>query len=235
MSFFAPKTRRNVGRGEPLGCRRIFVGSTQQLVRIAVPAAQHISTSSGHCLVCPFVPPQNWKQVQLRPRWLYKSDAFYWRIFAYKKYSCSSGLDAVLHSASYHMDGRSFNSDVHSYLGGLLPVAEILRRTLWGFLLLEVKTIKISDSSSASQSVATEELESLSTSLNSGSKHGSSLTVKNFPSWLGNPQQLQHDASTISTRCGWFELSDEIRHKLFITELSLWAVAFIGFGLWATT
>ena len=134
---------------------------------------------------------------------------------------------------SYHMYGRSFNSEVHSYLGVLLPVAETLRGTLWGFLLLEVKTIKISDSSSASQSVATEELEYLSTSLNSGSKLGSSL--KNFPSWLGNPQQLQHDASTISTRCGWFELSDEIRHKLFITELSLWAVAFIGFGLWATT
>ena len=173
----------------------------------------------------------NWKQVQLRPRRLYKSDAFYWRIFAYNTVFRAAWM--LCYIPSYHMDGRSFNSDVHSYLGVLLPVAEILRRTLWGFLLLEVKTIKISDCSSASQSVATEELESLSSSLNSGSKHGSSL--KNLPSWLGNPQQLQHDASTISTRCGSFELSDEIRHKLFITELSLWAVAFIGFGLWATT
>ena len=102
LSFFAPKQGETLDV-ENTWCRRIFVGSTQQLVRIAVPAAQHISTSPGHCLVCPFVPPQNWKQVKLRPRRLYKSDAFFTGASLRTIQCCSSGLDAVLHSVVPHV------------------------------------------------------------------------------------------------------------------------------------
>ena len=39
----------------------------------------------------------------------------------------------------------TFSSDVNSYVGVLLPVAEIVRRCYWGILLLERKTIQMTD------------------------------------------------------------------------------------------
>jgi hypothetical protein len=172
----------------------------------------------------------SWKQVQLRPRRLYKSEAFYWRIFAYNTIFRAAWM--LCYIPSYHLDGRRYKSDTHNYLGVILPVIEILRRTFWGFLLLEVKTMKMTDNEPYRIASQEEQALLLSGSLSRSSKHGAS---KGLPMWLGNQQQLQHDPATISKQCFAFELDDEMRHTLFIAELTLWAVAFIGFGLWATT
>jgi hypothetical protein len=176
----------------------------------------------------------SWKQIQLRPRRLYKNDSFYWRIFAYNTIFRAAWM--LCYIPSYHLDSRSFKSDTHNYLGVILPVVEILRRTLWGFLLLEVKTIHITNDDPLYTSVAggrgdgSEADCSNDLSVDS-SKHGSRQYY--LPSWLGNQQQLQHDAATRGETC--LTLDEEMRHKLVIAELSVWAFAFIVLGLWVTT
>ncbi|GAX15022.1 hypothetical protein FisN_12Lh282 [Fistulifera solaris] len=175
----------------------------------------------------------SWKQIQLRPQRLYKDEAFYWRIFAYNCVFRAAWMLCFI--PSYHLDGRSFSADTHTYVGVLLPVIEILRRTFWGFLLLEVKTIQMTNSTAAYNSVECREDADVSVDSDDNSKHGARQFL---PSWLGNQQQLHHDAATISSRVNMkdlFDFDEATRHKLFLAELSTWALAFIGLGLWVTT
>lgn len=176
----------------------------------------------------------DWRQIQLRPRRLYKSDSFYWRIFAYNIVFRAAWMLSFI--PTYDWNGGHFSTDVHNYMGVVLPVVEILRRTLWGLLLLEVKTINMTDDNHAYTRVETIEASSESNDSVDNSKHGSRQPIYQYlPSWLGNPQQIQHDGNTGHSQGNpCLQIDDELRHKLFISELSLWAVAFVGFGLWAT-
>jgi hypothetical protein len=65
------------------------------------------------------------------------------------------------------------------------------------------------------------------------SKHG----TRTFP-WipLGSLSQPEGGTGRFGGISETFELilTDEMRHNLFIAELSTWALAFIGFGFWAT-
>lgn len=174
----------------------------------------------------------SWRQIHLRPRRLYKTDAFYWRIFVYNCVFRATWM--LCYIPSYHLDGRSFKSDTHNYLGVLLPVAEILRRTFWGFLLLEVKTIQMTDSTEDNPSYSPVETNPSDEDgmANDSSKHGS----RAFP-WLGSSGQVQEGGASVCAMAGencLLSLDDEMRHKLFIAELSVWALAFVGFGLWVT-
>lgn len=175
----------------------------------------------------------SWKQIQLRPQRLYKGEAFYWRIFAYNCIFRAAWMLCFI--PSYHLDGRSFSADTHTYVGVLLPVIEILRRTFWGFLLLEVKTIQMTNSTAAYSSIEYREDTEVSADSCDNSKHGARQYL---PSWLGNQQQLHQDAATISSRINmkdFLEFDEATRHKLFVAELSTWAIAFVGLGLWVTT
>lgn len=183
------------------------------------------------------------RQIQLRPTRLYKTDSFYWKIFFYNTALRFTWMLCFI--PAYHLSPSgeehvtTFSSDTNSYVGVLLPVAEILRRTFWGFLLLERETIRVMDGdpkyagiSSGDDDASQEESEMSVDTVDS------SKTVKQcLPTWLGNQQQMQAEAAMSTSRfplgqC--FELDDEMKRKLFVTELSFWAIAFIGLGLWAT-
>lgn len=187
----------------------------------------------------------SWRQIQLRPRRLYKTQAFYWRIFFLNSILRFTWMLCFI--PAYHLSSRdnrhvtTFSSDTITYVGVLLPVAEIFRRTLWGFLYLEMKTLRImrDDPNYSAVDMDDEEqhlhdVTELSIDSNDSSKpipRGSYV-----PLWLRNQQQSQSEAIPSpppSSKCvRW--VTDEVRHKLFIAELALWAVLFVGFGLWAT-
>jgi hypothetical protein len=182
------------------------------------------------------------KRIQLRPRRLYKSEAFYWKILAYnivfRFLWMLSFIPAYHLSASGLSHVATFSSDTNSYVGVLLPVAEILRRTFWGFLFLEMQTIKMTDGDPnySYDNIEINTQDETELSEDSADKRNSKQYL---PSWLGTPQQLQHDASSKNSPCGrltnWIQCSEETREKLFLAELSTWAVAFVALGLWATT
>ena len=214
----------------------------------------------------------SYKQIQIRSRRLYKSEIFYWRIFLYNSIFRFCWMLSFIPAYHFSSSGRdvitTFSSDTNSYVGVLLPIAEILRRTLWGFLYLEIQTIKMSDGEPCHQlytnispndsnnNIATDDTIEMSSLLQDSSKHGPSRFQQHhhhyLPAWLGMQQQLQHDvattsttpsspnASSLSSSSAWklfgslFQYSDRIRHKLFVMELSIWAIAFVGFGIWAT-
>jgi hypothetical protein len=181
------------------------------------------------------------RHIQLRPTRLYKTDSFYWRILFYNTIFRFTWMLCFI--PAYHLSPsggehvKTFSSDTNSYIGVLLPVAELLRRALWGFLLLEKETIKRMDGDPM-YSRANSRESTIEDSVASVDTMDSSKSARQYlPAWLGNQHQLQHDASTSSSS---FQLSaccqfgEELRRKLFITELSLWAVAFVGLGLWAS-
>ncbi|GKY92487.1 hypothetical protein MPSEU_000219100 [Mayamaea pseudoterrestris] len=162
--------------------------------------------------VCRRIP--SLKQIKLRPKRLYKSDSFYWGILAYNIVFRLTWMLCFI--PAYHLSpsGRhhitTFSSDTNSYVGVLLPVAEILRRTFWGFLYLEVKTIRM-DEQDANKQLATDTPESF----HDNPRRPYTITEK-----LTIYQRLECDK--------------EMRRKMFTAELCLWAAAFVGLAMWAT-
>lgn len=184
------------------------------------------------------------KQIQIRPRRLYKSEMFYWKILAYNTVFRFCWMLSFIPAYHLSASGRdvitTFSSDTHSYVGVLLPIAEILRRALWGFLFLELQTIKMSDGDHVTYQYSPIDLENLEESeLSSVSVDSSKPASRQYlPAWLGMQQQLQHEAATTTSSwklVKWFQCSEGTRHNLFVAELALWAVAFVGLGMWATT
>jgi hypothetical protein len=183
----------------------------------------------------------SFRQIQLRQRRLYKSDAFYWRILAYNavmRFTWMLCFIPAYHLSSYGQKRiTTFSSDTISYVGVLLPLAEILRRTFWGFLYLENKTIKMTGSDPAYAQLHTNELGEESEASLESVDSSKPMTRQFMPSWLGNQQQLQQEAAAPSSRfrqCFRCQFDPETQHKLFIAELSLWALLFVGGSLVAT-
>ena len=186
-----------------------------------------------------------WKQIQLRPRRLYKTEAFYWRIFAYNAVFRFTWMLCFIPAYHFSASGTeqftTFSSDTNSYVGVLLPVAEILRRTLWGFLYLEAQTIKMQDGDSTYyrlDGTDDEICEESELSQESNSSVDSSK-IRNLPRWLGGAQQQVRDDPVPPQPSLWnldsmFDFTPETQHKLFVAELSAWACGFVVMGLWAT-
>ena len=187
-----------------------------------------------------------WSQIQLRSRRLYKSESFYWRILLYNVVFRFAWMLCYIPAYRLSPSGRehvtTFSSDTNSYVGVLLPVAEILRRTVWGFLLLENKTIQMQEEDPNYAVVHRSNSRSSLDVLEPVEEHGDPDVSKNrhLPNWLGATQHLPlSDGTTPLTF--WQRvsssliISDDLRCKLFVAELTLWAVAFVGLGLWATT
>ena len=178
------------------------------------------------------------RQIQLRPRRLYKDQTFYWRILAYNVIFRFAWMLCFIPAYRLSPSGRehvtTFSSDTNSYVGVLLPVAEILRRTFWGFLLLEKETIKMQDGD-PSYTRLNMDRDEVGDDASASSEHDEKSRY--LPAWLGTQQQLQQNAASNSRLALFndlFVFSDDTIHKMFIAELSAWAVAFVGFGLWAT-
>lgn len=208
------------------------------------------------------------QHLKLRSRRLYKSDAFYWRIVIFNAVMrftwMLSFIPAYRLSSSGEEKVTTFSSDVdNSFLGVVLPVAEIVRRMFWGILLLERKTIQMTDDDAVYSRLNSnadgaydegslgdvhdkdDDADQLS-----GGDH--SQTAKSnyqglyLPTWLNAQQQMQHDASSSSlfsisaherfrSITAYFENRDELMHNLFLGELGLWAATFVGLGCWAAS
>lgn len=173
----------------------------------------------------------SYEQIQLRPRRLYKTEEFYWRIFIVNTCLRFTWMLCFIPAQKLSSSGdqTTFSSDVGSYIGVLLPVAEIIGRCYWGFLKLEMETIKIMDSDVAYSMVESGSEEDLS------EKKRPTSFRQCLPTWLDTQQKQQHTAATSSTsRASHFlQCSESFLEKLFLAELSLWVLAFVGFGYWS--
>lgn len=201
----------------------------------------------------------SWKQFQIRPRRLYKTEAFYWKIFFFNTFFRFTWMLSFIPSYSLtRLPGgakEEFESDTDSYIGVLLPVAEIFRRTLWGFLLLEMQTIHMTDgdpnfrgysfSSINNGNEADSNLDEESEALSIDSSKRNQYRTSFVPSWLYNQLQIQdhvthhtppfaYATNTIAQAVEWLKISSGTQELLFLIELCLWAGAFILLGLWAT-
>ena len=120
-------------------------------------------------------------------------------------------------------------SDVNSYWGVVLPVIEIIRRTLWGFLFLERETIKLMDADAKYSQVANGGPEDSED--DADSKMGDrTFRTQLLPTWLDNQQQVAHNAATHQAK-----ERDQWKRNCFVMELYIWAGAFVGLGCWAAS
>lgn len=180
-----------------------------------------------------------WEQIQLRPKRLYKNNHFYWRIFivnAMLRFTWMLCFIPAYRLSSSSEKETTFSSDVNSYIGVLLPVAEIIRRCYWGFLKVEMETIKMMDADIMYSRVDDGGLEEEDEGLQTPDKDRSSAFRQLLPTWLDTQQKQQHTAATSSSRSRLgrlFKCSDGFLEQLFHLELGLWACAFVGFGYWA--
>ena len=188
------------------------------------------------------------KQIQLRPRRLYKSDSFYWKIFVYNllmRFTWMLCFIPAYHLSSKNQKVTTFSSDTITYVGVLLPIAEILRRTFWGFLYLEVRTIKMLDGDPQYSALQMNESEEMTLDFSNSSFNSTDSSKpaprSYLPSWLRKAQQ-QHNSQedsggssgSGSRCCKQPEFDPETQHQLYVAELSVWALAFVGLGLWVT-
>ena len=168
------------------------------------------------------------RNIQLRQRRLYKSNFFYWKILFLNILTRFTWMLCFI--PAYHISREetvvlTSTSDVKSYWGVLLPAAELFRRTLWGFLYLEKKTILLMESDSKYQQVnidavcPVDGVESDSMTINSKvCKHRNDY----MPKWLGKQQQVAHDAATTRSKRRVL-----LCRYMFLFELYIWAVVFV--------
>lgn len=171
----------------------------------------------------------SWRHIQLRQKRLYKSENFYWKILAFNCVTRFTWMMCFI--PSYHVSRSrtvlTSSSDVNSYWGVVLPATEIFRRTLWGFFYLEKETIKMMEADSKNSEVAAMEDEDDDMASKSG---GRLFRAQLLPTWLGNQQQVAHDAATSGAK-----QRDEFMRHLFVIELYAWAAAFVILGCWAAS
>lgn len=206
------------------------------------------------------------QHVRLRTKRLYKSEVFYWRILAFNVMMRFTWMLCFIPAYRLSSSGEekvaTFSSDVNSYVGVLLPVAEIIRRCFWGILLLEKKTIQMTDddamyarldSSAAEFSAGDASLgddvhddDNDDDQLSEGdhSQTGKSGYQMYLPLWLNAQQQMQHEASNhasfwskerLRMFASSFHCSEDLLQSLFLCELGVWAAAFVGLGCWAAS
>mmetsp|Transcript_4984 Transcript_4984/g.8856 ORF Transcript_4984/g.8856 Transcript_4984/m.8856 type:complete len:240 (-) Transcript_4984:1387-2106(-) len=171
----------------------------------------------------------SWRQIQLRQQRLYKTESFYWKIFAYNTLARFTWMCCFI--PAYHVSRSrtvlTSTSDVNSYWGVLLPASEIFRRTLWGFLYMEKETLKMMETDAKYQHVWAIEAEDESEVDDMNSKFGEHRSFRSsfLPTWLDNQQQVAQNAAT--TRAKQHE---QFIRQLFVIELYVWGAAFVVLG-----
>lgn len=198
----------------------------------------------------------SWKQFKIRPRRLYKSEAFYWRIFFFNAFFRFTWMLSFIPSYNLtknRVDPKdAFESDTDSYIGVLLPVAEIFRRTLWGLLLLEMQTIHITDGDPSFRYSFSLPNETNDCDSNVDESSESAFSVDSskrqlpryLPAWLVNQLQTQDHgitsaAATLVSNIArqmddYLDFNTSARDYLFQAELCVWAGVFAALGIWAT-
>lgn len=250
-------------------CARI--SSLRPTSRILLTLHMYISQPISEQLRRLIASIPSYSQIQLRSKRLYKTRTFYYRCFV---------LNAVLRclwmlcfipayrlSEQGHEKVTTFSSDVNSMFGVLLPVAEIVRRAHWGFIKVEMETIRMMSaeeeddyeyshvmggiidehhrSNTSEHNNVDDNGEHDDDEIDDQSKHDSRSTMLMMPVWLDAPQAQLHNSASSSpsivssiakccTAVIAYLKSDRFRRNVFVVELSLWAVAFVGFGYWAT-
>lgn len=175
-----------------------------------------------------------WEQIQLRPKRLYKTENFYLKIFFMNCLLRFGWMLCFIPSYRISSDGEDSlsKSDVNSYVGVLLPVAEIIRRCCWGFIKLEVETLRLMEADILYSPVDEEE----NTEDDDVEEKDRSFSSLGLPTWLDVQQKQQQTAATSSSHSRIADLlkfNDSLLRRIFIAELSLWAVAFVGLGYWS--
>ncbi|KAG7357528.1 EXS family protein [Nitzschia inconspicua] len=172
----------------------------------------------------------SWRHIQLRQQRLYKTDSFYWKIFAYNTITRFTWMCCFI--PAYHITRSrtvlTSTSDVNSYWGVLLPASEILRRTFWGFLYMEKETLKMMEADAKYQRVnALESCEEDYDMDDMNSKFGEHRSFRNsfLPTWLDNQQQVAQNAATKEAK-----QREQFLRQIFVMELYVWAAAFVVLG-----
>lgn len=171
----------------------------------------------------------SWRQIQLRQQRLYKTDSFYWKIFAYNAIARFTWMCCFI--PAYHVTRSrtvlTSTSDVNSYWGVLLPASEIFRRTLWGFLYMEKETLKIMEADVKFQRVNVLESGEEDEMDEMNSKFGEHRSFRNsfLPTWLDNQQQVAQNAATSRAK-----QREQFMRRIFVMELYVWAAAFVVLG-----
>lgn len=185
----------------------------------------------------------NLGQIKLREKRLYKKESFYYRCLVINILLRACWMLCFIPAYHFTVDSQrvtTFSSDVNSYFGVLLPVAELLRRCHWGLLKVEMETIRLMDTdgtySRVNEDIDDEDCHIDDHSITGKERLASVLAI--LPAWLANEQKLQQQQITTNShrsRCAqMFEISESFKHRVFVAELTLWALAFVGLGYWAT-
>ena len=153
LLVIVPRGRRSTGEENKTinaeGQSFLFQTSSYQGDSYILPLRMLIWQPIKDAVRCVYTKIPRLSQIQLRKRRLYKTESFYWRILCYNVVFRFTWMlcfiPAYRLSASGVEHVTTFSSDTNSYVGVLLPVAELLRRTFWGFLLLEKETIRMQD------------------------------------------------------------------------------------------
>merc|ERR1711971_26030 len=142
-----------------------------------------------------------WNNIQLREKRLYKTESFYWKIFAFNLSTRFTWVCCFI--PAYHVSRNSrvvltSTSDVNSYWGVLLPAIEIFRRTLWGFLYLENETLKMMDADTKYQQVGAGYNKEESDEMDTNSKFDVNRSFRSqlLPTWLDKQQKMANKAAT---------------------------------------
>eukprot|EP00521_Asterionellopsis_glacialis_P010071 CAMPEP_0195290904 /NCGR_PEP_ID=MMETSP0707-20130614/6581_1 /TAXON_ID=33640 /ORGANISM="Asterionellopsis glacialis, Strain CCMP134" /LENGTH=769 /DNA_ID=CAMNT_0040351087 /DNA_START=135 /DNA_END=2444 /DNA_ORIENTATION=- len=178
--------------------------------------------------VCHAIP--NLDQIKLRQKRLYKTEKFYWKIFVFNAVFRFTWMLCFI--PPFKLSGEKeqiFSSDVSTPIGVLLPILEILRRTFWGFLKVETETLRLMDADAAYTRVE----NNSDVEENGSEKFRPSAFHQFMPVWMDTEQRQKQMAATSSSTSKlqqYFQCSDSTLDKLFLAELSLWALTFVGFG-----
>jgi hypothetical protein len=185
----------------------------------------------------------NLDQIKLREKRLYKKESFYYQCLAIDILLRGCWMLCFIPAYHFTLDSQrvtTFSSDVNSYFGVLLPLAELFRRCHWGFLKVEMETIRLMDSD-GTYSRVTEDNEEDDGPIDDHSiaeKERLTSAMAILPTWLANEQKLHQQQSASNGNrnrfAAMFECSEKFKRRVFVVELTLWAVAFVALGNWAT-
>jgi hypothetical protein len=166
-------------------------------------------------------------RIQLRSKRLFKSDRSYWRIIILNSLFRFTWMLSFI--PAYHLNTMTreikgtFSQDIKSVVGFVVSLAELVRRSAWCILKLELETIKLTDDEYIC---------------------GTSCTLPSariqYPCFAPNERIEESlcgesppplSSTRISMKRAAYRL---LVKKLFILELFLWAALYIGLGFIAS-
>lgn len=158
-------------------------------------------------------------RIQLRSKRLFKSERSYWKIMILNGLFRFTWMLSFI--PAYHLSSgeikNTFSKDVKSVVGFVVSLAELMRRSAWCILKLELETIKKTDEDYVS-----------------GAPYSVPSSRIQYP-WFAPSDKVVETAigqSPFSQRMGMKRTAYKLLvKKLFILELVVWAAAYVGLGM----